>query len=77
MVTDVRNGVLFVGEEGLYYHYFFLVKCLLQTRGHMGWRAPPHPARAQHDCAWTMLNGDAPWGGSSQRTALMHFGLTT
>lgn len=23
-----------------------------------------------------MLNGDAPWGGSSQRTALMHFGLT-
>lgn len=42
----------------------------------MGWWLTSHPARARHDSAWTTLNGVAPRGGSSQRTALMHFGLT-
>ena len=31
-------------RKGHYCHYFFLVKCLLQTRCHMGGRAPPLPA---------------------------------
>lgn len=61
---DVPNRVLF---EGYSCHYLFLIKCLLQTRYHMGWWVPPHPARAKRDPAQMTLDGDAPGGASSQR----------
>lgn len=54
-------------KKGYSCHYLFLVKCLLQTRHHMGWWVPPHPARAKRDPAQMTLDGDAPGGGSSQR----------
>lgn len=63
-------------KSGYHCHHFFLMKCLLQTRCHMGWGVSSHPASTKHDSAWTKLNGDSPWGGSSQQIALMHFKLT-
>lgn len=54
-------------KKGYSCHYLFLVKCLLQTRYHMGWWVPPHPARAKREPAQMTLDGDAPGGGSSQR----------
>lgn len=63
-------------KRGYDSHDFFLIKCLLQTRCHMGWYVSFHPARAKSDCALTKPTGDSPWGGSGQQIALLRFRLT-
>lgn len=65
-VADVLTGSCLWVKKGYYCHYFFLVKCLLQTRCHMGWRALPI-LPGPSTTAWMMLHGDAPGWPASER----------
>lgn len=51
-------------KRGYYCHYFFLIKCLPQSRCHMGWYVSAHPARPERDSARTKLHGGSPEEGA-------------